>query len=64
VNRAILILKSENPKRTQQSIEKISQVMYIETFHEDDLLVNITEHELVPKHLLISDEEKQTLLKK
>jgi len=24
VNRAILILKSENPKRTQQSIEKIS----------------------------------------
>jgi len=38
--------------------------MYIETFHEDDLLVNITEHELVPKHILISDEEKQALLKK
>jgi DNA-directed RNA polymerases I, II, and III subunit RPABC1 len=34
----------------------------IETFREDDLLVNITKHELVPKHILLSKQEKIDLL--
>ncbi|KAI9847599.1 MAG: DNA-directed RNA polymerases II 24 kDa polypeptide (RNA polymerase II subunit 5) [Sclerophora amabilis] len=34
----------------------------IETFLEQDLLVNITHHELVPKHVLLSQEEKTALL--
>ncbi|RMZ82649.1 hypothetical protein DV738_g1646, partial [Chaetothyriales sp. CBS 135597] len=33
-----------------------------EHFREEDLLVNITKHELVPKHILLSDDEKRTLL--
>ena len=36
----------------------------IETFHENDLLVNITKHELVPKHILLSVEEKKALLER
>ncbi|KAK9462611.1 RNA polymerase [Lipomyces oligophaga] len=36
----------------------------IETFREADLLVNITHHELVPKHLRLSTEEKRLLLDK
>ena len=36
----------------------------IELFYQSELLVNITEHELVPKHLLLTDEEKHELLKK
>ncbi|KAI4141220.1 MAG: hypothetical protein L6R39_005457 [Caloplaca ligustica] len=36
----------------------------IETFVETDLLVNITHHELVPKHILMSAEEKKTLLER
>ena len=31
----------------------------IESFLENDLLVNITHHELVPKHVLLSAEEKK-----
>lgn len=34
----------------------------IEVFREDDLLVNITRHELVPKHILLSPREKYALL--
>ncbi|KAF2834819.1 RPB5 subunit of DNA-directed RNA polymerase [Patellaria atrata CBS 101060] len=36
----------------------------IETFLEQDLLVNITRHELVPKHVLLSKEEKAKLLER
>ena len=36
--------------------------MKAEHFKEEDLLVNITRHELVPTHILLSDEEKKTLL--
>ncbi|KAI9672895.1 MAG: DNA-directed RNA polymerases II 24 kDa polypeptide (RNA polymerase II subunit 5) [Trizodia sp. TS-e1964] len=36
----------------------------VETFLEQDLLVNITHHELVPKHILLSPEEKLRLLKR
>lgn len=36
----------------------------VEVFREQELLVNITEHVLVPKHEPLSDDEKQALLKK
>lgn len=36
----------------------------IETFTETDLLVNITRHELVPKHILLSKAEKKALLER
>lgn len=36
----------------------------IEAFQESELLVNITKHELVPKHTVLTPEEKNELLKK
>ncbi len=36
----------------------------IEFFQESDLLVNITRHELVPRHVLLSPEEKRALLER
>lgn len=36
----------------------------IETFHEASLVVNITHHELVPKHIKLSEDEKKELLKR
>ncbi|KAF4949354.1 hypothetical protein FGADI_8967 [Fusarium gaditjirri] len=48
-------------RKTLQSVESVAK---IECFLEDDLLVNITHHELVPKHVLLSREEKLALLKR
>lgn len=36
----------------------------IETFQESDLIVNITKHVLVPKHIRLSTEEKKQLLER
>ena len=36
----------------------------LEIFKEEDLLVNISRHELVPKHILLSPEEKKGLLER
>lgn len=36
----------------------------IETFQESDLIVNITKHTLVPKHIRLSDDEKKELLQR
>ncbi|KAM5475742.1 DNA-directed RNA polymerases II 24 kDa polypeptide (RNA polymerase II subunit 5) [Microsporum audouinii] len=37
---------------------------FCEHFLEQELLVNITHHELVPKHILLSAEEKKKLLQR
>ncbi|EGP86494.1 uncharacterized protein MYCGRDRAFT_43980, partial [Zymoseptoria tritici IPO323] len=36
----------------------------MEIFREEDLLVNISKHDLVPKHILLSQEEKRGLLER
>jgi DNA-directed RNA polymerase I, II, and III subunit RPABC1 len=42
----------------------MAQNFRLEEFAETDLLVNITHHTLVPKHELLSPEEKRELLQK
>ena len=45
-------------------IPAVASETRIECFLEQDLLVNITHHELVPKHVLLSKEEKAKLLER
>ncbi|PVU98850.1 hypothetical protein BB559_001234 [Furculomyces boomerangus] len=49
---------------SQGVLSQMSSKYQMEAFNEADLLVNITQHELVPKHVLLSVEEKKALLGK
>ncbi|KAF0531761.1 RPB5 subunit of DNA-directed RNA polymerase [Gigaspora margarita] len=48
-----------------QSMNSTEESLYkVELFSERELVVNITHHEFVPKHIVLSTEEKRTLLRK
>ena len=59
-SRAIIVYR-ESMTPSAKKISAESKYMF-EIFCESELVVNITEHELVPKHVVLSEEEKQTLL--
>ena len=64
VFRCILIVRGKITPGAEKSIREFESTLTIETFHESELLVNITRHEYVPKHVLLSNDEKKELLKR
>ncbi|EPZ34645.1 DNA-directed RNA polymerase I [Rozella allomycis CSF55] len=64
VFRGIIIHRQKMTPPANKVIEQLSHKFTLEKFEESELVVNITEHILVPKHQLMSDEEKKELLEK
>merc|ERR1712032_68462 len=66
VKRAILIVQQNMTAFAKQAIVEIcaSEGLTIEQFQEAELLINITQHVLVPQHVVLNKEEKNTLLKR
>ena len=63
VFRAIIVVQqSLTPFAKQSLLECQAQKFFIEQFQETELLVNITDHVLVPEHIMLNDEQKKTLL--
>eukprot|EP00386_Alphamonas_edax_P013618 GDKI01042026.1.p1 GENE.GDKI01042026.1~~GDKI01042026.1.p1 ORF type:complete len:207 (+),score=63.84 GDKI01042026.1:93-713(+) len=62
VSRAILVVTQQLTPFAREAVNEAAPKHMIEVFHENDLLVNITEHELVPRHEPLSDEAKKQLL--
>ncbi|EYU18650.1 hypothetical protein MIMGU_mgv1a0134841mg, partial [Erythranthe guttata] len=59
-----LILVVQN-KMTSQALKAVELFSFkVEIFQIADLLVNVTKHEMKPKHQVLTNEEKQNLLKK
>jgi len=46
----------------KQSLVDMAPKYILEQFLESELLINITEHELVPEHVVMNPEEKAELL--
>ncbi|KAL7498502.1 hypothetical protein ACHAWT_006400 [Skeletonema menzelii] len=64
VSNAILVLRGDITPFAKQAVMEMSDSFRIEHFKEPELLVDITEHTLVPEHQVLSQNEKQELLKR
>ncbi len=66
VDSGIIIIPSSGKfsQIAKQKLDEINTQIQIEVFTLGELVVNITEHELVPKHIRLSEEEKKQLLKR
>ncbi|GLC44283.1 hypothetical protein PLESTB_000760800 [Pleodorina starrii] len=62
VNRAVMVTAVKFTPFAKSALEDMRPKYQIEHFLESELLVNITEHILVPEHRILSPEEKRTLL--
>lgn len=64
IKRTLMVGKGNITPSAKQAIIEVQSHFIIEFFEEKELLVNITEHELVPKHIVMNDTERQALLKR
>jgi len=66
VKKCIMIVRYKLSPQAKQAIRETSKMgkMKMELFQEEELMFNITNHMLVPRHILLSQQEKIALLKK
>jgi len=64
VYNAIMIVQKQLTSFAKAALNEMAPRYTIEHFMESELRVNITEHQLVPKHILLTELEKQTLLQR
>lgn len=66
VDRAIVVLQTGLTPYARQAVERVNDAgkFRIEVFLENELLVNITHHQLVPAHVVLSTTDKHVLLKR
>lgn len=62
IMKALLIYQKNLTPSAHKVIQEMAPKYLLEIFQESELLINITHHTLVPKHVLLSKEEKATLL--
>ncbi|KAF7307431.1 DNA-directed RNA polymerase RPB5 subunit [Mycena indigotica] len=64
ISRGVIIFPLTMTSAARKVITAMAQQYRLEEFSESDLLVNITHHTLVPRHDVLSLEEKKQLLEK
>ncbi|KAL1936222.1 hypothetical protein VTP01DRAFT_356 [Rhizomucor pusillus] len=64
ISKGICIYQQSLTSSASKVIQSLPSRHTLESFQENELLVNITHHVLVPKHELLTNEEKQALLKR
>jgi DNA-directed RNA polymerase I, II, and III subunit RPABC1 len=64
VSNAIMVLRVDITPFAKQAVQEMSDAFCMEHFKEAELLVDITQHQLVPQHELLTKSEKIELLKR
>ncbi|RUP42793.1 RNA polymerase [Jimgerdemannia flammicorona] len=60
----IIVYHQTMTSSANKVIQSMSAKYHLESFQETELLVNITQHALVPQHIVLTPEEKKTLLQR
>ena len=64
ISRAIIVVQTGMTPSAKQALVDMAPKYSLEQFREAELMINITEHELVPKHVVMTTEEKRELLQR
>lgn len=64
VYNAIVVVRKGLSPQAKQSISLVNKCFNMDVFEEAQLLVNVTKHVLVPKHELLTKDQKDELLKR
>ncbi|CAG2102240.1 unnamed protein product, partial [Medioppia subpectinata] len=62
ISRACIVVQVGMTPSAKQALTDMAPKYILEQFLESELLINITEHELVPEHVVLTPEEKAELL--
>jgi len=62
ISRAIIVVQLGMTPSAKQALVDMAPKYQLEQFLESELLVNVTEHDLVPEHLVLTPAEKAELL--
>ena len=62
ITRAIIVVQVGMTPSAKKSLADMAPKYILEHFLESELLTNLTEHELVPEHVIMTPEEKKELL--
>ena len=60
----IIIISGVLSPQAKTKLADINQELQVECFNISELMINITEHTYVPKHILLTGEEKKALMKR
>ena len=61
-NKNVIIIHNGTCTSFAKQVIETTDTLRVETFTVDELSFNVTKHKLVPKHRMLSNEEKNTLL--
>ncbi|ESO01313.1 hypothetical protein HELRODRAFT_185710 [Helobdella robusta] len=64
ISRAIIVVQQGMTPSAKQSLTDMAPRYILEMFLESELLINITEHQLVPEHIVLTADEKKELLQR
>lgn len=64
ISKAILVVQQPLTGFARTAISEAAPRMFIEVFHENECVVNITKHDLVPQHEPLNAEQKKQILER
>ena len=64
ISRGIIVIRKVITPFARKALDRVNMQLTIELFTQSELMMNVTRHELVPRHVVMTDNDKKLLLKR